>query len=117
MTSDIAVELTSDVADTIVHENQSAMITVQVTVFGSLSGDTLLVFRYGDGGLQSVDRLINRTSGTQRLKIPTAGQLTCTRSEIQVTVTTTDPLVELRGNRMFSIHIGKIKFYQFCTLN
>lgn len=82
------------------------MITVQVTVIGSFSGDTLLVFRYGDDGF-SANKSINRTSGSQPLQIPTTDQLTCTISEIQVTVTTNDPLVELRGNRIFSIHIGK----------
>ena len=87
------------------------MITVQVTLIGSLSGNTLLVFNYGDGGF-SVNRSINRISGSQPLRIPTTGQLTCMTSEIQVTVTTDDPLVELQGNRMFSIHIGKNN-YQF----
>lgn len=88
------------------HENQSAMITVQVIVIGSLSGNTTLVFRYGNGEF-SVNKSINRTSGTQHLQIPTSDQLNCTTSEIQVTVTTNDPLVELQGNRMFSINIGK----------
>ncbi len=103
--ADVAIGFTSDA---IVHANQSAMITVQVTVFGSLSGDTLLVFRYGDGGFFA-NRSINRMSGTQSLEIPTAGQLIniCTTSQINVTMTTNDPLVELQGNRMFSIHIGK----------
>ena len=108
------VEFTSDASDTlIVHENQSAMITVQVTVFGSLSGENLLslVLCYGDGGF-SDDMSINRMSGTQHLQIPTSDQLNCTTSEIQVIVTTNDPQVELQGNRMFSINIGK-KFNQF----
>ena len=108
------VKFTSDASDTlIVHENQSAMITVQVTVFGSLSGDNLLslVLCYSDGGF-SDNISINRMTGTQSLQIPTTGQLTCMTSEIQVTVTTNDPLVELEGNRMFSICIGKNN-YQF----
>ena len=104
----MAVRFTSNADDTIVPENQPANIAVNVTVFGSLSGSTSLVIHYGEGG-PPVNMSIERTSGTQSLQIPTTGRLNCTTSVIHVTVTTDDPLVELQGNRVISIHIGKKK--------
>ena len=106
----MTIRLTSDVDNTdiivMAHENQSVMIPVIVTVFGSLSGNTSLVLCYGESG-PSMNKSISRTSGTQILQIPTTGQLNCTSSVIQVIVTTDDPLVELQGNNIISIHKGK----------
>ena len=102
----MTVRFASDTDNNIlVHENQSVMIPVNVTVFGSLSGYTSLALHYGESG-PSMNKSISRTSGTQFLQIPTTGQLNCTTSVIQVTVTTNDPLVELQGNNIISIHIG-----------
>ena len=104
--TDVVVRFTSNADDTIVHKNQGANITVNVTVFGSLSGSTILVLHYGEGG-PPVNMSIERTSGTQSLQITTTDRLNCTTPLINVTVATDDPLVELQGNRVISIHIGK----------
>ena len=98
----------------LVHENQSVMISVNVMVFGSLSGNTSLVLLYGQNG-PSMNKSISRMSGTQMLQILATGQLNCTTSVIQVTMTTNDPLVELQENNTISIHIGKKKSLSICT--
>ena len=109
----MTVRFASDADNNIlVHESQSVMIPVNVTVlvFGSLSGNTSLVLHYGESG-PSMNKSISRTPGTQFLQI----QLNCTTSVIQVTVTTNDPLVELQENNIISIHIGKKSYLSICT--
>ena len=88
------------------HENQSVEIPINVTVFESPTRNPYLLLHYSEGATFT-NRSINKTSGSQILQVPAIDQLTCMTSEIQATVTTEDPLVELEGNRMFSIHIGK----------
>ena len=96
----MTVEFTSDVYT--VHEN---LIPVIVTVFGSLTRNTSLVLRHGEDGL-TLNQSISRTSGTQHVQIPASDRLNCTTPVIQITVTTNDPLVELKGNQAISIYIG-----------
>jgi hypothetical protein len=108
MYTDVTVKFISDVITA--HQNQPVEIPVNVTVFGSPIHNPYLVLHYS---ATSMNESINKTNGTQTLQVPAIDQLSCTTSEIQVTVTTNDPLVELQGNSMFSIHIGKIKSYQF----
>ena len=100
----MTVQLISD--SIMVLENQPIQISVNVTVFGSLTRNLSVVLHYGEGGA-SMNYLIDRTNGTQTLQIPSTGQLNCTSSVIQVSVTTNDPLIELRGNQVISVHIGK----------
>ena len=103
----MAVKFTSDVY--MVHKNQSIIINANVTVFGSLSGNTSLMLHSGEGR-STLNQLINRTK-IQDVQIP--DKLNCTNSTIQVTVTTDDPLVVLEGNCTISIHIGKKINYLF----
>lgn len=88
------------------HENQPVEIPINVTVIESPTRNPYLFLLYSEGAT-STNKSINKTSGSQILQVPAIDQLTCMTSEIQVTVTTDDPLVELEENRMFSIHLGK----------
>ena len=97
-----------------VHKSHPIKIPVNVTVFGSPTRNPYLAIHYGAGG-SSMNQSINKTNGTQNLQIPTTDQLNCTSSVIQVTVTTADPLVELQGNNIISIHIGKKKIISICS--
>ena len=102
--TDVTVQFKLDVI--MAHENQPVEIPINVTVFESPTRNPYLLLLYSEG-TTSTNKSINETSGSQILQVPTIDQLTCMTSEIQVTVTTDDPLVELQGNRMFSIHLGK----------
>ena len=106
----MTVKFISDVI--MVLESHPIEIPVNVTVFGSPTRNPYLVLHYGEGGTL-MNKSIDKTSETQILQIPTTGQLNCTSSVIRVTVTTDDPLVELQGNNIISIHIGK-KFLSIC---
>ena len=109
----MTVDFTLDVF--MVHENHSAMIPVHVTVFGTVHNATL-VLHYGDSeDGPSLNRIINGTSGTQMLQIPTSPQLNCRAPVIQVRVTTNDPLVELEGSSTIFIYIGKYHYLHSCT--
>ena len=95
-----------------VHKNDAIEIPVNVTVLGSPSHNPSLSLNYGE--VEPSVNSINRENGTQilRIRIPTISD--CTASEIQVMVTTDDSLVEIQGNNMISIHLGKLeKHYQF----
>ena len=101
----MTVQIISD-NDVMVLENQIIQISVNVTVFGYPTRNPYLALHYGEGGA-SRNYSITTTNGTQTLQIPSTGQPNCTTSVIQVTMTTNDPLVELHGNQVISVHIGK----------
>ena len=101
--ADVTVRFKSDVI--IAHENQPIEVPVNVTVFGSPISNPYLVLHYGEAAM-SMNKPINKTNGTQILQISTI-QLTCTTLPILVTAITDDPLVELQGSNIVSIHIGK----------
>ena len=100
--TDMTVRFKSDVI--IVHENQPIEIPINVTVFGPPVRNPYLVLHYGEAA-SSMNKLINKTNGTQILQISTI-QLTCMTPPVLVRATTNDPLVELQGSNIVSIHIG-----------
>ena len=91
----------------IARENQSIEVPVNVTVFGSPTNNPYLLLHYHNGeAATSINKPINKTNGTQILQISTI-QLTCMISSVLVIAITDDPLVELQGSIIVSIHIGK----------
>ena len=79
-------------------------IPVMITTFGSLSRDAFVVLQRSENG-PALNNSINGLSATHNLQIPGSINLDCKMLMIIVTMTTNDPLVELKGNPSASITI------------